>query len=156
MINNVGRTVLGVRMGCQALRRCCLNAVFAGRFQSPFFLPCASSSCDGSVSLRLFRLNSEAMAVLWYSGYILRKSSRRALSWSSAKWVRDVFSAVPLGQTQNISKIHRKTFGDGTAVYSLGTLSSHRNSGYSAIHPMSNSRERNRTSWSASFVRAAR
>lgn len=23
----VGRTVLGVRMGCHALRRCCLNAV---------------------------------------------------------------------------------------------------------------------------------
>lgn len=27
MTRRVGRTVLGVRMGCQALSRCCLNAV---------------------------------------------------------------------------------------------------------------------------------
>jgi hypothetical protein len=25
--NNVGNTVFGVKSGCQALRRCCLNAV---------------------------------------------------------------------------------------------------------------------------------
>ena len=29
-MNKVGRTVRGVRMGCHALRRCCLNAVLAG------------------------------------------------------------------------------------------------------------------------------
>jgi hypothetical protein len=27
MAKSVGRTLLGVKMGCQALRRCCLNAV---------------------------------------------------------------------------------------------------------------------------------
>ncbi len=27
IMKNVGRTVLGVRMGCHALSRCCLNAV---------------------------------------------------------------------------------------------------------------------------------
>jgi hypothetical protein len=31
MMNNVGRTVLGVSIGCQALSRCCLNAVSNGR-----------------------------------------------------------------------------------------------------------------------------
>ena len=31
-MKRVGRTVLGVRIGCQALSRCCLNAV-SGKFQ---------------------------------------------------------------------------------------------------------------------------
>lgn len=30
MRKRVGRTLLGVRMGCQALRRCCLKAVSVG------------------------------------------------------------------------------------------------------------------------------
>lgn len=29
-MKKVGRTVLGVSMGCQAFKRCCLNAVSAG------------------------------------------------------------------------------------------------------------------------------
>jgi hypothetical protein len=53
MMRSVGRTVFGVRIGCQAFSRCCLNAVsmqtsqqgvsgedrkyaLAGRFQLPF------------------------------------------------------------------------------------------------------------------------
>jgi len=38
MMKSVGRTVLGVSMGCHALSLCCLNAVLAGRFQLPFSL----------------------------------------------------------------------------------------------------------------------
>ena len=30
MMRSVGRTVLGVRIGCQAFSRCCLNAVSMG------------------------------------------------------------------------------------------------------------------------------
>lgn len=30
-MKNVGKTVRGVRIGCHAFKRCCLNAVLAGR-----------------------------------------------------------------------------------------------------------------------------
>ncbi len=65
MMKRVGRTVLGVRIGCHALRRCCLKAVsveeivnakrknniyqeneLAGRLQPPFsFALSESESC---------------------------------------------------------------------------------------------------------------
>jgi hypothetical protein len=65
MMRSVGRTVLGVRMGCQAFSRCCLKAVsmksrhagwkvskmsndvLAGRFQLPFsFLGSSSEGAE--------------------------------------------------------------------------------------------------------------
>jgi hypothetical protein len=76
MMNRVGRTVFGVRIGCHAFSRCCLKAVsmnwcqmkdeeraggdaLAGRFQPPFsFL---LSDPDDSEPLFCFLLKSPMM-----------------------------------------------------------------------------------------------
>ena len=39
MMNKVGKTVLGVNMGCHALSRCCLNAVSNRRKSAAVSLP---------------------------------------------------------------------------------------------------------------------
>lgn len=67
--SNVGSTALGVRIGCQALRRCCLKAVsefqsltveriilLAGLLENLTFSFCVAVPSTGCLSL-LFRLN---------------------------------------------------------------------------------------------------
>lgn len=77
MMRSVGRTVFGVRIGCHAFSRCCLNAVsmlsgeevggsemskdgLAGRFQLPFSLLFSSSGGDDDCR-ELFARRKRAM-----------------------------------------------------------------------------------------------
>ena len=78
MMRSVGRTVFGVRIGCHAFSRCCLNAVsmqsgqevggsemsikdgLAGRFQLPFPLLFSSSGGDEDCD-ELFARRKRAM-----------------------------------------------------------------------------------------------
>lgn len=70
MMNKVGRTVFGVRIGCHALRRCCLKAVsremsaqliqqrkhylLAGLLQPPFSFFVSGETSDSFAKLSLF------------------------------------------------------------------------------------------------------
>jgi hypothetical protein len=89
MTKRVGSTVFGVNIGCQALRRCCLNAVslggvsrqtrneiyvgsdlLAGRRHPPFPLPGLEASCSplGEVSCCCARRLKIAMMVVVRKG----------------------------------------------------------------------------------------
>ena len=56
MMRSVGRTVFGVRIGCQALSRCCLNAVS---------MQCAQQGVSGKVRKTHWPVASNSSSLFW-------------------------------------------------------------------------------------------
>jgi hypothetical protein len=102
MMRRVGRTVFGVRIGCQAFSRCCLNAVsmqtehgassedreyvLAGRFQLAFsFFGVSPSEVEGCWEL-FVRRKRAMMDGGWRRGWIDQKRAQTRAGRVSSAW----------------------------------------------------------------------